>query len=110
MLAEGVGFEPTIPVKVCQFSRLVLSSTLPTLLYVMNSKANHLSDNTHFISLCGESAIFGFPMKFRFLQTKGHGTSLLGSKIGMVGSFSMALILLVKASISISEVKDSISS
>jgi urease alpha subunit len=57
MLAEGVGFEPTIPVKVCQFSRLVHSSTLPTLLYAMNSKANHLSDNTHFIGLCGKSAI-----------------------------------------------------
>ena len=51
MLAEGVGFEPTIPVKVCQFSRLVHSSTLPTLLFVLNSKGNPILSTTHFIAL-----------------------------------------------------------
>src|SRR5687768_1886487 len=30
-LAEGVGFEPTSPVKGCQFSRLVHSTALPPL-------------------------------------------------------------------------------
>jgi hypothetical protein len=33
VMAEDIGFEPMIPVKVCQFSRLVHSTTLPIFPY-----------------------------------------------------------------------------
>ena len=108
-MAEGVGFEPTIPVKVCQFSRLVHSSTLPTLLFKSSLQRSFLaSEVILLLYMAGQQ--YSYYGTHALFYTKGQGTSLLGSNIGIVGLLIMVSSLLARASISIIDVRDNSSS
>ena len=72
-MAEGVGFEPTIPVKVCQFSRLVHSSTLPTLLFKSSLQRSFLaSEVILLLYMAGQQYPFMERMHYSIRKAKAH--------------------------------------